>query len=66
MPQLYSYIRWSSERQQKGTTRQRQVIGAKEFAIANGLELVEIEDPGVSAFRGKNTTTVNWGISLML
>ncbi|VGJ02946.1 Uncharacterised protein [Klebsiella pneumoniae] len=47
MPQLYSYIRWSSERQQKGTTRQRQVIGAKEFAIANGLELVEIEDPGV-------------------
>ncbi|QFH40439.1 recombinase family protein [Klebsiella pneumoniae] len=56
MPQLYSYIRWSSERQQKGTTRQRQVIGAKEFAIANGLELVEIEDPGVSAFRGKNTT----------
>jgi DNA invertase Pin-like site-specific DNA recombinase len=66
MPQLYSYIRWSSERQQKGTTRQRQVIGAKEFAIANGLELVEIEDPGVSAFRGKNTTHGKLGISLML
>lgn len=61
MPLLYSYIRWSSERQAKGTTLQRQMTSAKEFALANGLELVEIIDPGVSAFRGKNTKTGKLG-----
>lgn len=55
MPLLYSYIRWSSERQSKGTTRDRQIASARDFALANNLELVEIEDPGVSAFHGKNT-----------
>ncbi|UAN64747.1 recombinase family protein [Serratia sp. JSRIV006] len=55
MPKLYSYIRWSSERQAKGTSLERQMESAKAFALANGLELVEIIDPGVSAFRGKNT-----------
>lgn len=61
MPLLYSYIRWSSERQAKGTTLQRQMASAKEFALTNGLQLVEITDPGVSAFRGKNTKTGKLG-----
>lgn len=54
MPQLYSYIRWSSDRQEKGTTRNRQVAAAKAYADEAGLEMVEIIEPGVSAFRGKN------------
>lgn len=54
MPQLYSYIRWSSDRQDKGTTRNRQVAAAKAYAEEAGLEMVEILEPGISAFRGKN------------
>jgi len=54
MPQLYSYIRWSTDRQDKGTTRTRQVAAAKAYAEEAGLEMVEIIEPGVSAFRGKN------------
>lgn len=61
MPKLYSYIRWSSERQAKGTTLKRQMESAKEFALMNDLELVEIIDPGVSAFRGKNTKSGKLG-----
>ncbi|WP_065419810.1 recombinase family protein [Enterobacter asburiae] len=54
MPQLYSYIRWSSDRQDQGTTRNRQVAAAKAYAEETGLEMVEILEPGISAFRGKN------------
>ncbi len=61
MPKLYSYIRWSSERQAKGTTLKRQMESAKKFALMNDLELVEITDPGVSAFRGKNTKSGKLG-----
>lgn len=61
MPQLYSYIRWSTDRQDKGTTRNRQLAAAKVYAAEAGLEMVEIEDPGVSAFRGKNTNTGKLG-----
>ncbi len=61
MPQLYSYIRWSTDRQDKGTTRNRQLAAAKAYAADAGLEMVEIEDPGVSAFRGKNTNTGKLG-----
>ncbi|MEI7410916.1 recombinase family protein, partial [Pectobacterium aroidearum] len=61
MPLLYSYIRWSSDRQATGTTLERQMASAKEFALLNGLELVEIIDPGVSAFRGKNTKSGKLG-----
>jgi DNA invertase Pin-like site-specific DNA recombinase len=56
MTQMYSYIRWSSDRQELGTTLQRQMAGAKEFAIQQGLELVEVIEAGVSAFKGKNAT----------
>ncbi|MRT14403.1 recombinase family protein [Enterobacteriaceae bacterium RIT711] len=54
MPQLYSYIRWSSGRQEKGTTRTRQVAAARAYAAEHNLEMVEIIEPGMSAFRGKN------------
>lgn len=54
MPQLYSYVRWSSDKQSKGTTLERQMASAKLFANDNGLDLVEIIEPGVSAFKGKN------------
>ncbi|MGX9273489.1 recombinase family protein [Pantoea ananatis] len=54
MPQLYSYVRWSSDKQTKGTTLERQMASAKLFANDNGLDLVEIIEPGVSAFKGKN------------
>ncbi|EPK3138646.1 recombinase family protein [Enterobacter cloacae] len=54
MPQLYSYIRWSSGRQEKGTTRTRQVAAARTYAAEHNLEMVEIIEPGLSAFRGKN------------
>lgn len=53
---LYSYVRWSSEKQGQGTSHVRQVTQARQFAIEHGLNFVEILDSGVSAFRGKNTT----------
>lgn len=53
---LYSYVRWSSEKQSAGTSFERQTAGAKKYAHDNGLEYVEIKDAGVSAFKGKNTT----------
>ncbi|HGH5996673.1 TPA: recombinase family protein [Morganella morganii] len=55
MPKLYSYVRWSTDKQAKGSTLERQLTSAKEFAREHKLELVEIIDPGVSAFRGKNS-----------
>lgn len=53
---LYSYVRWSSDRQAKGTSLERQTNKAKEFATLHNLELVELLDAGLSAYRGKNTT----------
>lgn len=48
MPKLYSYIRWSSDRQDKGTTKDRQLSAARTYAEEKGLEMVEIIEPGVS------------------
>lgn len=51
----YSYIRWSSEDQAKGTTRDRQSHAAQKIADDNGLQLVPLDDDeGVSAFKGQN------------
>lgn len=52
---LYSYVRWSSDRQASGTTLARQTESARLFAIEHGLTYVEILDAGVSAFKGKNS-----------
>lgn len=54
MAKLYSYIRWSSGSQSQGSTRSRQLAAARAYAAENQLEMVEIIEPGVSAFRGKN------------
>ena len=51
----YSYIRWSSDKQSGGSTLARQLKTAQEIADDNKLELVEIIDSGISAFKGKNT-----------
>ncbi|WP_055648016.1 recombinase family protein [Shewanella sp. Sh95] len=50
----YSYIRWSSDKQAAGTTLARQLATAKAIADEHGLELIELLDSGVSAFKGKN------------
>ncbi|MFP2424858.1 recombinase family protein [Enterobacter ludwigii] len=39
---LYSYIRWSSDKQAKGSSLDRQLETARRVAHENGLELVEI------------------------
>ncbi len=48
---LYSYIRWSSDKQAKGSSLQRQLETARRVAHENDLELLEIIDAGLSAFR---------------
>ncbi|ELF1045563.1 MULTISPECIES: recombinase family protein [Enterobacteriaceae] len=59
---LYSYVRWSSEKQSTGTSSERQTSRAMRFAEENELEYVEIKDAGVSAFKGKNTTQGKLGV----
>ena len=51
----YSYIRWSSDKQSGGSTLARQLKTAQEIADDNSLELVEMIDSGISAFKGKNS-----------
>src|SRR5260370_7170074 len=56
-PQAYSYLRMSTDLQLKGDSRRRQLEASRAYAEANGLELAEgaeLEDIGVSAFRGAN------------
>lgn len=51
----YSYVRFSSERQSKGRSIQRQIEMAEAYALKHGLELdTSFRDEAVSAFRGKN------------
>ena len=59
---LYSYVRWSSEKQSRGTSFERQTSRAKQYAYDNDLEYEEIKDAGVSAFKGKNTTQGRLGV----
>ena len=62
MPIAYSYIRFSSEKQKKGASIQRQEELATKFIKDNPeLELdldtaLNMRDLGVSAFKGKNMT----------
>lgn len=53
---LYSYVRWSTDKQSGNTSLDRQTDKAKAFAALHSLEYVQILDAGISAFRGKNTT----------
>lgn len=60
-PRLYLYVRFSSERQAKGTSVERQKTNidnlVKKIALEHNLEIFEeYNDFGVSAFKGKNAT----------
>ena len=56
-PKAYSYLRMSTDPQSKGDSRRRQLELSQTYAEANGLDLADdaqLEDIGVSAFKGKN------------
>jgi DNA invertase Pin-like site-specific DNA recombinase len=52
----YSYIRWSSEKQTRGDSLERQLRRTREICLYHGWELDESlrADEGVSAYRGDN------------
>jgi len=56
MPEAYSYVRFSSDRQELGDSLRRQVALAEEYAKQHGLTLNKksYRDLGISAFKGKN------------
>jgi len=61
----YSYIRMSTDIQLKGDSLRRQLEASEEFASERDLELVEdfnLQDIGVSAFKGKNIIEGKLGI----
>jgi DNA invertase Pin-like site-specific DNA recombinase len=63
-PKAYSYIRMSTDLQQKGDSLRRQLEASREYAEKHGLELVEdfdLNDIGVSAYRGKNLSSGRFG-----
>lgn len=53
-PRAYVYTRMSSLEQLKGDSKRRQRQKGFEYARGLGLEVVALEDFGVSAFRGNN------------
>ncbi|HKA75760.1 MAG TPA: recombinase family protein [Pseudolabrys sp.] len=56
-PQVFAYIRWSTDEQTQGDSQRRQVEGAKDYALKHELKLPDtniIKDPGLSAFTGEN------------
>jgi DNA invertase Pin-like site-specific DNA recombinase len=56
-PRAYSYLRMSTDVQLKGDSRRRQLEASLAYAAEHGLELADdaqLEDIGVSAFRGAN------------
>lgn len=56
-PKAYSYLRMSTERQIKGDSKRRQEQASRKYAEQHGLELVEedeLQDIGISAFKGRN------------
>jgi DNA invertase Pin-like site-specific DNA recombinase len=56
-PRAYSYLRMSTDLQLKGDSRRRQLEASKAFAEQHGLELADdaqLEDIGISAFKGAN------------
>lgn len=62
MPAVYSYIRWSTDRQQDGSSEERQTQAIQRFCKHFKLEVVEeIADKGVSSLRGKNYHAGNLG-----
>lgn len=58
-PKAYSYVRFSTKRQAKGDSLQRQLDRSRSYAAEYDLDLQEksYEDLGVSAFNRANVTT---------
>lgn len=58
MATAYSYVRFSTEKQELGASLARQVQMAEKYAKDHNLTLSAqtYEDPGVSAFKGRNST----------
>ena len=58
MKRAYSYIRWSTGRQQLGDTKRRQVAEARQWADENGYQLDESywEKQARSGYHGENLT----------
>lgn len=53
----FPYVRFSSTRQEDGSTRERQNALIDAFVAKHGLEVDRaLEDPGTSAFRGLNAS----------
>lgn len=52
----YSYVRFSSKKQELSDSKRRQIDAARKYASAHGLVLSEdtFEDLGISAYRGRN------------
>ncbi len=62
MTHAYVYIRFSSVKQEKGSSRERQREVCEKHCQTNGWTVVEvIEDLGVSAWKGNHLTTGNLG-----
>jgi DNA invertase Pin-like site-specific DNA recombinase len=56
-PRAFSYLRMSTDLQLKGDSRRRQLEASKAYAEEYGLELAgdaQLEDIGISAFKGAN------------
>jgi DNA invertase Pin-like site-specific DNA recombinase len=56
-PRAYSYLRMSTDIQLQGDSRRRQLEASKAYAEEYGLELADdaqLEDIGISAFKGAN------------
>ena len=54
-PKAYSYLRFSTIAQLQGNSQERQLDASRLWCVENNLHLVEeMQDHGVSAFRGKN------------
>jgi DNA invertase Pin-like site-specific DNA recombinase len=61
---VFAYIRWSSDKQSDGHSRQRQLEMAQEYVSRHGLELRKehiLIDEGISAFTGSNITSGKLG-----
>jgi DNA invertase Pin-like site-specific DNA recombinase len=64
MQTVFSYRRFSHEKQSKGSSLERQLSDARDYCRNKGLTLNEdfsFEDTGVSAFHGRNSDTGRLG-----
>lgn len=64
MPQVYSYVRFSSEIQSKGDSLRRQKELSEKYCRDNGLTLntdFNLKDLGISAFKGNNASSGDLG-----